>query len=89
MSADAVCGTIACRIVFFLKNWICCPFRLVRLQVRAEKTNDSDIQHENAGEIVGKRLKIPIRVLTKWVVHGIINVSKQKQAGMFDGSGSE
>ena len=34
-------------------------------------------------------MKIPIRVLTKWVVHGIINVSKQKQTGMFGGSGSE
>jgi len=41
------------------------------------------------GEIVGKRLKIPIRVLTKWAVHGIINVSKRKRAGMFGGSGSE
>ena len=34
-------------------------------------------------------MKIPIRVLTKWVVHGIINVSKQKQTGMFDGSDNE
>ena len=34
-------------------------------------------------------MKIPTRVLTKWVVHGIINVSKQKRTGMFDGSDNE